>query len=180
MDSQQLATVMNKFINYNAFVAQLNQHLSCSYFKFAITHLRNTFEEDWESPENGHELPGIHMMLRNFQTAPDHVNARMKGLLRTAAVRVSSMWIVHNAPLIYADIVSKPVEIGGPYCPACWIRKGQIFQGDVFGRRRWDFWKESFKETVRESAVDSYLGKEAGDAVRAMDAVDGSDSSATV
>ncbi|KPI44723.1 uncharacterized protein AB675_8369 [Cyphellophora attinorum] len=177
MDNSQLAAEMNRFVNYNAFLSQIDAHLPASLLSTAVLHFLNAFEMDYEHPESVPNSPGIHNALQAFQRGPQEINAKGKGLLRTATVRVASLWMIQNATHFFALLVSEPDRITDWDHTTVWTRTGQRFRGDRFSRERWKFWKDGFRQVVDEAAADSYLGKEAGDALRAMNVVDGTDAS---
>jgi hypothetical protein len=172
MDNSQLAAEMNRFVNYNAFLSQIDAHLPGSLLSLAVQHFLDAFEMDYEHPESAPNSPGIHHSLQAFQRGPQEINAKVKGLFRTATVRVASLWMIHNATEFFALLVSEPDRITDRDRTTVWTRTGQRFRGDRFSRERWEFWKDGFRQVVDEAAANSYLGKEAGDAIRAMDMVD--------
>ena len=175
MTLEALASEVSRFLNINAFFTQLCGHGSNSLDWLPIEYFRDTFEDDPYDPNNPNVHFGGYGRGSSYQTASDEVQTKMRNFAGSAAIRLSCLWMTHHAAYVFRHIVKEEdISIEFVYTGPMNVSTGKkCWQGEVRGRWRWEFWKQALRDIIDDENLERSLRTEAGDAVEAMNNVDG-------
>lgn len=100
-----------------------------------------------------------------------HDEARVK--IRSTMLSAGAMWILNNGSSLFIEMVQCPRDIDAKRHEDKIFRTGPLFDGPIFGIKRWTFWREGFQAAARGNDVDEKCAALAAKAANIMWALEG-------
>ncbi|ETN41079.1 uncharacterized protein HMPREF1541_03014 [Cyphellophora europaea CBS 101466] len=118
----------------------------------AIWQMRDVFEEDWMETKlqaESYIKYSLEALQKMVGTSFDQACFK----LRSGLVGAASRWILINGSNLFTEMVQTPKQIKTDTLEASLLRVGPLFDGPIYGKQRWSFWREGFEKAAGGAGV---------------------------